>query len=315
MTSPFFSGLAVLVSGVLLSHCGGSSLSPGARHACLAAGAAGAIVPIDGYPLSALEDAVRKRGGQARMDGDILQLSTKDALTGRANVVRLEMQPVASAETSDQCGPKTTVVQRLAVNGQVATGLDMQDALFTLVHAAAQELGLAQPQMKAARDVAPYSPASARPVPIPPTEPGVSYTPPASAAAASYDDGPQMGNCHMGECSWSRTLSRAVQATSEGSIHRLTLLGGAGPDGDHVPSHVSWNAAPHHVTITCSLTHPSVASDGQVDDLALNTSGSSIPDVEMSSYDLYAGECHPEAKSLDPDALARRFGYRAAPAT
>lgn len=117
----------------------------------------------------------------------------------------------------------------------------------------------------------------------------------------------RLGDCHMETCSWSRVLVRTIN----GEEHKLRLLGGTTANGDEDPTHIKWNDEPHEATVTCSLVHPSVKVGDQVDELPLNASGSTVPGVLNSAYAVYAAECHPEAKDLDPDVLARRFGYRA----
>ena len=145
MSSRFTTGVA-LAGGFLLSHCSSQGLTPAVRHACLAEVAvSGAVVPIDGYPVSVLEAAWRKRGGSARLEKGILTLTSTDRLTGRTNVVRLEVQPGAQPLHSDQCGPDVLVVSRMALNGQVASEMDMQDGLFPFVENAAAEVGLKKP--------------------------------------------------------------------------------------------------------------------------------------------------------------------------
>ena len=117
----------------------------------------------------------------------------------------------------------------------------------------------------------------------------------------------------MDSCNWSKVLGRSVQQGTGGeSQHVLTLLGGSTAFQDRSAAHIVWNAQPHTVTITCSLTHPAVTDGDQTDDLPLNAAaGSPVPDVLMDSFTIYADECHPEAKDMDPDALAKRYGYRA----
>ena len=153
----------------------------------------------------------------------------------------------------------------------------------------------------------------ATPTPASPSTPATSTRPTTIATTPSLanTETPQMGTCHEGECSWARTLSRTIMPSGDGSMHRLTLLGGTSKDGDANQQHIVWKSAPHDVTITCSLTRPSVSTGDQTDNLELNAAGSDVPDVMMSSFILYAAECHPEAKNLDPDALAKRFNYQA----
>ena len=184
--------------GFLLSHCSSQGLTPTVRHACLAEVAvSGAVVPIDGYPVSVLEAAWRKRGGSARLEKGILTLTSTDRLTGRTNVVRLEVQPGAQPLHSDQCGPDVLVVSRMALNGQVASEMDTQDGLFPLVENAAAEVGLKEPVLPQAPEPppGPVSAIQAPPTSGPPGAPMISapapwasvapQTPTAQPAAAS----------------------------------------------------------------------------------------------------------------------------------
>jgi uncharacterized protein YecT (DUF1311 family) len=134
-------------------------------------------------------------------------------------------------------------------------------------------------------------------------------TPAVSNTSAST---PTMGACHMESCAWSKTLSHTVTAVPGGSMHVLKLLGGSTKSGDFNATHIVWNKQPHVVSVTCSKTHPSVTAFGETDTLGLNAQGSDLPNVEMSAYSIYVGECHPDAKDLDPNALAERFNYQAA---
>lgn len=142
-------GLASLaVASLALSACN-SPTPPSIRRACLAESAAGDTLTIGGYSERVLEDATRKAGGRAAFDGHVLTLTTRDALTGRSSVVGLEMTSATLPDTSDQCGPGSLVISRLAVDGQEAGGLDMQDIqdiVFPLVTNSAHALGLREPK-------------------------------------------------------------------------------------------------------------------------------------------------------------------------
>ena len=184
MTSPIYSGLAVLAGGVLLSHCGGTGLPADIRHTCLAESAGGAVVPLNGYPVSLIEDGERKRGGSVSLHDGVLVLTDHDRLTGRTNVMRFQVEPGASAYRSDQCGPKTLVVTRLASDGQIVEGLEMQDLLVAMVKTYAAETGARDP---VEADQHPISTASlqAAPARMEPSASGLAPAQPAPPAGPS----------------------------------------------------------------------------------------------------------------------------------
>ena len=145
MSSLVSSSLAVLAGGLLLSHCSGAGLSPEVRHACLAESAGGAVVPLNGYPVSLIEDGERKRGGSVSLHDGVLVLSDHDRLTGRTNVMRFQVQLGTSGYSSDQCGPKSLVITRLASDGQIVEGMEMQDLPVAMVKTYAAETGAREP--------------------------------------------------------------------------------------------------------------------------------------------------------------------------
>ena len=176
MTSPIMSGLAVLATGALLSHCHGAGLPADARQACLAESSGGAVVPVNGYPVSLIEDGERRRGGSVSLHDGVMVLTDHDRLTGRTNVMRFEVQPGATGYRSDQCGPATLVITRLATDGQVVDGLEMQDLVVAMVKTYAAETGA---QIPVEADQHPISTASLQAAPTG-TKPSVSGPAPAA---------------------------------------------------------------------------------------------------------------------------------------
>lgn len=115
---------------------------------------------------------------------------------------------------------------------------------------------------------------------------------------------PALGNCHMGDCSWSKPISvHIVQQSEEQAILEVNLIGGKSTDEKN--SAIKWNKKPHKITIVCSHQHPSVSIDGQTDELALNPNG--VVGVLTSSANLYFQYCH---SHIGDDAeSSRKFGY------
>lgn len=147
-------------------------------------------------------------------------------------------------------------------------------------------------------------------------EAAASSTAPVSAAAAEAQSvvaqsaAPSFSNCDDMACYWNRDTEHLVVPLPGGSTHTIKRQFGKTQPADKDPAHVIWGAT-STISVTCSLSQPSVSLDGQTDDLGLNAAGSIVPSVLNGTYATYAAVCHPEAKDLDPDALAKRFGYRA----
>jgi hypothetical protein len=115
---------------------------------------------------------------------------------------------------------------------------------------------------------------------------------------------PALGNCHMGNCSWSKPVSvHIVQQSQEQAILEVNLIGGESTDEKN--SSVTWDKKPHKITIVCSRQHPSISIDGQTDELTLNPNG--VAGASTSAANLYFQYCH---SYIGDDAEAsRKFGY------
>lgn len=156
---------------------------------------------------------------------------------------------------------------------------------------------------------APSAIAAPQPTPTP-VATDASPTPTASSTSTAAEGEARQGNCHMGECSWSRELKReTIDARTSGRLIRLSLLGGTSDDQG---SAIKWDRAPHAVYVFCSLALPStiLELDGgwQVDVLDL---AGTLPDVMFSSAMLYGDTCHPRDAAFPNDAAA--LGYRPIP--
>jgi hypothetical protein len=132
---------------------------------------------------------------------------------------------------------------------------------------------------------------------------------------------PEIGNCHMGECSWSKIeVYAAAGKSSLGSLFRLELLGGVSEHEsvDEYPTSYSpaikikWDEHPHTVYVFCSERLPAVLmkTDGttQVDVLDF-TDPTGVPDVLTSSANLYSQTCHMNSAEWTKPDFATRFGY------
>lgn len=121
---------------------------------------------------------------------------------------------------------------------------------------------------------------------------------------------PTLGNCYMDSCSWSKGLAvKIIQQSSEQLILQVNLLGGESihTNGRYPRSYreakIKWNNKPHSIVITCSYAHPSIAINGQLDELPLGAQG--VPDVLISEASLYFEYCHSSSRWDQ----AEKFGY------
>jgi hypothetical protein len=132
---------------------------------------------------------------------------------------------------------------------------------------------------------------------------------------------PEIGNCHMGECSWSKTEEFAAAGKSPlGSLFRLELLGGVSEHEsvDEYPTsyspaiNIKWDEQSHTVYVFCSERLPAVLmkTDGttQIDILDF-TDPTGLPDVLTSSANLYSQTCHMNSAEWTKPNFASRFGY------
>lgn len=137
------------------------------------------------------------------------------------------------------------------------------------------------------------------------------HAPDQSADATSTE--PELGRCHMEECSWSLTKSRTVvRREVTGTLLRLSLLGGTSSnvnDDENAP--IRWNAKSHTVYVFCSRRLPAVImktdAGFQVDVLDFVNG---IPGALESSANLYARTCSPNA-DWNSDGFAERYGLPA----
>jgi hypothetical protein len=121
---------------------------------------------------------------------------------------------------------------------------------------------------------------------------------------------PLLGSCHGGECSWSRTESRAVvRQEASGILYRLSVLGGSAPEGEDAA--VSWQGQPHDVFVFCSPRLPAVilpVDHGLQVDVLDFVAGPS--EAYESSANLYADTCH-AGEDWESAGFANRHGYQA----
>jgi hypothetical protein len=166
---------------------------------------------------------------------------------------------------------------------------------------------------------------SADAVPQPSQTAPVTAAEPASveypAVAKTPDAVPEIGNCHIGECSWSKLLEFAAAGKSPlGSLFRLELLGGTSEHDsvDDYPSsfssrvQIKWDEHPHTVYVFCSEQLPAVmmkTDEGAQVDVLDFTDPTGLPDVLISSANLYSQACHMNGSEWTEPGFAKRFGY------
>ncbi|MFN3892901.1 MAG: hypothetical protein ACK4MV_21095 [Beijerinckiaceae bacterium] len=129
----------------------------------------------------------------------------------------------------------------------------------------------------------------------------------------------RMGRCHMGECGWTREISRDFVGTSpRGYLVRLELLRGTSTNPRGGPARnrpIKWEKKPEETFVFCSKTLPAVmfTLDGEfsVHLLDLYPKGN-IPGYQEASLALYMDVCHNvnvHRKYEDPQAYVERFKY------
>ena len=122
---------------------------PDVRSHCIAEAAGGAIVPVEGYPMSTLIDAWHRAGAITTWEKNgerwILRAKQIDPLTRNQTELSLEMIEADTADQFKSCGPQSMIIQRLAADGQVYADMMMQDLIFAIVRKAAGDLALTSP--------------------------------------------------------------------------------------------------------------------------------------------------------------------------
>lgn len=145
--------------------------------------------------------------------------------------------------------------------------------------------------------------------------------PPLSAARPATAE-PLLGNCHMGSCSYSREIRRAImRETPAGRLFRVTLLGGeqgeAGDDGPSEDAPIVWNREPHDIFVFCSTRLPAVMMrlpgrrTLQTDLLDLG-GPEAITTILVSSANIYMEICH-GLRDRDLADETAGLGYRPIP--
>ena len=129
----------------------------------------------------------------------------------------------------------------------------------------------------------------------------------------------RMGRCHMGECVWTREISRDFIGTSpRGYLVKLELLRGTSTNPRGGPASkrpVKWEKTPGETHIFCSKSLPAVmfTLDGEFSVHLLDLFGrGSIPGYQESSLALYMAVCHNvnvHQKYEDPKVYVERFKY------
>lgn len=129
----------------------------------------------------------------------------------------------------------------------------------------------------------------------------------------------RMGRCHMGECGWTREISRDFVGTSpRGYLVKLEILRGTSTNPRGGPASkrpVKWEKTPDETFVFCSKTLPAVMftldGDFSVHLLDLHASGR-IPGYQEASLALYMDVCHNvnvHRKYEEPKVYVQRFKY------
>jgi hypothetical protein len=107
-----------------------------------------------------------------------------------------------------------------------------------------------------------------------------------------------LGRCQMDECTWSKSMTtRVIQQTASETLLKITLLGGTSdnPSDYSKKPKISWNKAPHELTLRCSYQRPTITMGNESDILPLNASV--VSGVLESAANLYFEYCHSDTKS------------------
>lgn len=131
----------------------------------------------------------------------------------------------------------------------------------------------------------------------------------------------RLGRCHMGECGWTREVSRDLAGTSpRGYLLRLEIVRGVsvnktGASAQRRP--IKWNREAENTWVFCSKTLPTVmfTLDGEMQTHLLDL----YPEGRLAGYQeagfaLYMAACHNidvHRKYEDPSVYVQRFRYEA----
>ena len=137
-----------------------------------------------------------------------------------------------------------------------------------------------------------------------------------SVAAAQTQ---HMGRCHMGECGWTREMSRDFVGTSaRGYLVRLEIVRGTSTNargGSAQKRPIKWDKKPESTFVFCSKSLPAVmfTLDGEFSTHLLDLlPKGSIPGYQEASLALYMAVCHNvdvHARYEDPKVYVERFKY------
>ena len=292
-----------LLSAAACSQLFSRSIPRAVLDSCIATRDITGDHPIEQAHLSVLTDRFSQRGDEVRWEptqamSGIIRIAVADQLTHRTSRLALEVQvePTSVAGCNDQLA----TITRVQSDDQTFDAFETSQFVNTSIRAIQSQVPITG---KAPLIPPPH-------FPLPGTK-ATSTSPNAFLAASLIPDGkPQLGNCHMGECSWSIVQSTAtVRADARGRLVRLVELGGASANET---STVSWEKAPHDVFVFCSTKLPAViVRDGngwQVDVLDFV---SGPPDVEMSSATTYSTTCH--GQDMLSSSMAQQLGYSSIP--
>jgi hypothetical protein len=139
---------------------------------------------------------------------------------------------------------------------------------------------------------------------------------PAAAAAQTQ----RMGRCHMGECGWTREISRDFVGTSpRGYLVKLEILRGTSTNPGGGPAQkrpIKWEKKPENTFVFCSKSLPAVMftldDELQTHLLDLFPNGS-VPGYQEASLAIYMAVCHNvdvHRKYEDPKVYVERFQYQ-----
>lgn len=137
------------------------------------------------------------------------------------------------------------------------------------------------------------------------------------ASPAAAPEGPHIGRCHMGSCSWFRIHSRAALREAGGERLLRVMMSGGGSEyrNDRPPSsargvRIQWDATRYDAYFLCSARRPFaiVAREGGGRDaVPLDfVNGPAGATTAVSAE--YVAACHP-GDDMDRPGFAGRHGY------
>lgn len=137
-------------------------------------------------------------------------------------------------------------------------------------------------------------------------------------ALAAAGPAPELVQCRMMECHWSRPVSNvAIRSTPAGTLRKVTALRGSSIHRDEMPSGfdgsipIAWEKKAAVQYVLCSRSKPALAFRSGKRWIAHALDLFDLPGYQMASATGYLRACHGvEHHREDIEAALRGLGYR-----